>query len=337
MYKGCEIKIFALNSSREFGKKLVDSINKKLSKHVEVEFPDTETKTCPCPEEDGNCREKDVYIIQSLYGEPGKEDIYRKFTKLLIFNNAVRHASAARITNVIPYLAHTRQDRKTEAREPLSGQVILDSLIKSGANKILSCTWHSPALQNALYVPCDILDAYAVLSNYIFKKGIINSRDKIALVAPDVGALKGIVEPLYKRFSKRLDDEVYVGAVDKTRVSGEKSESRFLIGDVKDRIVLIPDDESVTGNSLNDAAQKVMDKGAKEVIGILAHCKIFKQEYLQNINDGPLKKIIITDSVYRNEKFFKENPKFELCSVASLFGKAIEATHYSRSIRELYE
>lgn len=337
MYKSCPIKIFALNSSREFGERVVSSIGKSLSEHVEIDFPDSEVKICPSPEEDGNCRERDVFVIQSLYNEPRKEDIYRKFVKLLIFNNATRHASAARITNVIPYLVHSRQDRKTDSREPLSGQVILSSLINSGANKILGCTWHSPALQNALYIPCDVLDAYTVLSDYILEKEIVSKDSSIVLVAPDTGALKGIVEPLHKRLSKKLDGGVYIAAVDKKREGGKKIESRFLIGDVKDRIALIPDDESVTGDSLNNAAQKVLGKGAKEAVGIIAHCKIFESEYLEKINNGPLKKIIITDTIYRDKKFFEENPKFELCSVAPLFGKAIIATHDSKSISQLYE
>ena len=107
--------------------------------------------------------------------------------------------------------------------------------------------------------------------------------------------------------------------------------------EVEGRTALIIDDESVTGKSMNNAAQKVIEKGAKRAIGMLAHCKVFKPEHLQNINEGPLEKMIITDSVYRSPEFFEQNPKFELCSIAPLIGKTIIATHYSESISHLYE
>lgn len=338
MYKNSDIAIFALNSTQVFGEKVAEYLKIPLQKHVEERFPDTEEKVCPDPGAEGSCREKDVFVIQSLYGAPGDEDVYRKFVKLMMFNNAALHASAARITNVIPYLVGSRQDRKTKPREPLTGQMILDSLVNSGAKKIIGCTWHSPALQNALYIPCEILDGYIVLTRYLIEKEIIGPGKKISLVGPDVGALKGVIEPLYKKLTAKYQFDIHIAAVDKTRESGEKIQSRsFLMGDVEGRTALIFDDESVTGSTLNKAAEQVLNKGAERAIGLLAHCKIFKDEYLHKINEGPLERLIVTDTIFRDDKFFKDNPRFELSSVVPLFAEAIKATHNSESVSNLYE
>ena len=155
MYKNCDLKIFALSASKDFGKEICKSRELKHpeKKCIDLHFDDGESYARP----DEDVRDKDVFVIQSLHSVDG-EAVDTKVMRLAIFNNATKYASAARITNVIPYLAYTRQDRKDKSRAPLSAQVIADLFMNSGANRILGMDWHNPAVHNAYRIPVDILD-----------------------------------------------------------------------------------------------------------------------------------------------------------------------------------
>lgn len=327
MYKNCEIKIFALKSTEHFGREVCRAIRKPISECVDDGFPDGESYTRP--KED--VRGKDVFVIQSLHGVGG-ESVDTKLNKLAIFNNAAKYASAARITDVIPYLAYTRQDRKDRSRAPLSSQMVADQLMSSGASRILSMDWHNPAIQNAYRVPVDILNPIGELVTYLKDK--LKDEKKIVALAADVGAAERN-DNLAVKLTKMLEREIGFAVVLKRR-SGSKTESLDIVGDVRKAVTLIYDDESVTASTMIGAADKARSKGANYIVAILTHAKL-KGEAIKKLSRSCLDEIVITDTIWRPRSFYEKNHKFKLVSVAPLFGEAIRRIHNSESISTLFE
>ena len=331
MYKSCEISIFALESSKEFGEKVCNSLGYALKRCEEKIFPDGESYVRPLE----NVRGKDVFVIQSLDGE-GNESVDTKLMKLALFNNAACYGSAARITDVIPYMAYVKQDRKDKSRAPLSSKVVANLLMgggtKNGANRILSIDWHSPAVQNAYEIPVDILEPYKEFITFFLD--LIKNEEKIVVLAPDLGALKSRVETFSDRLSQFSGKKVFVAVTDKTRDGNEVS-SRYLMGDVKDAFVIICDDEAATGSSLINAAKKAQDKGAKRIWAWVTHGK-FIDDAVSKINNSPIEGIVTSDTIYKPDSFFEANSKIKKVSVAPLFGEAIRRIHNSESISSLF-
>lgn len=329
MYKACELKIFALKSSEEFGKRVCESIRERVSECEDKNFPDKESYARPLE----NVRGRDIFVIQSLYNGPF-EDVDKKIRKLCIFNNAAKYGSAARITSVIPYLAYARQDRKDKSRAPLSAQLLADDLMNSGANRILGMTWHSVAIQNAYRVPHDILRAGVKIMGYINEE--IGDEDKIKFLAPDVGALENIIEEDAKLlrgiYERGIDSSAF--AI-KDRIDEETVIIKEIVGDVDGYFLIIGDDESVTGGTLVKTAEFAKKKGARKMWGYIAHNKL-TEEGVRKIEDSPLERMIVTDTIYKDPEFFEKHPKFKLVSVTSLFGEAIRRIHNSESLDPLF-
>lgn len=328
MYRNCEVAVFALSSSNEFGREMCTcpSLKTRLDKSEDFNFPDGESYARP----DVNVRGKDVFVIQSLHGVGG-ESVDVRLAKLAIFNNATRFASAARITNVIPYHAYTRQDRKTRSRDPLSLKQVANQLMTSGVNRILGMDWHNPAVQNAYDIPVDILDPTVTLANYLYPR-VLND-EKIVLFAPDVGATERN-DAFAQRLAKKLEKDIGLAVALKRR-EGDKVKLRGIVGDVKDAVTVTYDDESVTGSTFILSANAAKEQGAKKCIGIMTHAKC-TEEGVKRLEDSGLDEIIVTDTIWRPNEFFKDHPKFTKVSIAPLFAEAIRRIHNSESISVMY-
>ena len=327
MYHG-ELRIFALESTREFGEEVCRNIRHKLRSSIDKNFPDGESYAQPAED----VRGKDVFVIQSLHNL-GEEKVDTKLAKLIIYNIAALRASAGRITNVIPYHAYTRQDRKAQSRAPLSFKAMAKALVANGANRILSMDWHNPAVENAYDIPVDLLSPVKEITSYL--KTRLEDEEKIVALAPDVGATSRN-EYLAHRLSKSLEREVDLAVTFKKRKDEKQTNAAKIIGDVDGAIVIIYDDESVTGSSLIGAFELAKKMGAKRGIAIVTHGK-FTDDGVSRLENSDLEEIIVTDTVWRPDSFFKERPKFTNVSVAQLFGEAIRRIHNSESISCLFD
>ncbi len=320
--------IFALNSTKRFGEKLGAD-----GKVYERTFPDGEVYVRP----DEDIRGADVFVVQSLHSFGDEtESLGDKLLKLTIFSNAAHHASARRITAVIPHHGYSRQDRKTEARAPLSAQVIADTLQANFVKRLLTMDPHNPAIQSAYRIPSDILPPFRPLVEFLAP--YMTKYKKVCLLAPDYGAKKERVDPLEEKIIKYFNEkppfELIAGITDKVRKSGTtiKSHGIIVFGNIKDSLVIIPDDESSTGNTIKNAAYHAKEKGAAYVIGTIVHNKLSKEAAQGIQEDKTIDMFVVTDTICRQPEFFKKFPKFKELSVAPYFKRAIQYIHEDKSI-----
>lgn len=319
--------VFALEATNYFGKKM--GANGRVYENI---FPDGEPYARP----DQDIRGADVFVVQSLHDFGNSESVSDKILKLVIFCNAAHHASARRITAVLPYLAFSRQDRKTESRGPISAQALSRLLQASFVDRLLTMDPHNPAIQSAYSIPSDILPPFRPLVESLYPS-LVKER-KVGLVSPDVGALKERIEPLEKRITQYFEGkppfELVTGFADKRRRSGSTIDSVgfFVYGDLKDAFVIIPDDESATGRTMENAAARAKGFGAKYVVAAVVHNKL-NDDAAKNIQNNPdINEFLVTDTIYRSPDFFKKYSKFKEVSVADYFKRAIINIHDDRSL-----
>ncbi|MFH1211159.1 MAG: ribose-phosphate diphosphokinase [archaeon] len=320
--------IFALNSTRRFGEKL--GANGLV---YETTFPDGEVYVRP----DEDIRGADIFVVQSLHNfGDDHESLGDKLWKLAVFCNASHHASADRITAVIPYLAYSRQDRKTEGRAPLSAQALADTLQANFVNRLLTMDPHNAAIQSAYRIPSDILSPLRPLVDFLVP--YMMKYEKNALLAPDYGAKKERIDPLEDKVLKYFNDkppfELITGVTDKTRKSGSsiKSHGIIVFGDISGSLVVIPDDESSTGGTIENAANFAKEAGAAYVIGTVVHNKLGYEAASRMQDAKSIDMFVVTDTICRPPEFFQEFPKFKELSVAPYFKKAIENIHIDKSL-----
>jgi len=266
-----------------------------------------------------NVRGKDVFIIQPTC-PPTNENLM----ELLIMMDALRRASAARITAVIPYFGYARQDRKDQPRVPITAKLVANLLTVAGANRILTMDLHAGQIQGFFDIPVDHLFSVGVLVDYFSK---MNIKDLVA-VSPDVGSIK-----MARAYAKRVSAGLAI--IDKRRVSLEKAEAIHIMGEVEDKNVIIVDDMIATGSSLIEAVEALKKAKAKTIYAAIAH-GILSGPAIERIQHCKgLEKLLITDSVPLSEE--KKHPKIEVLSVASLLAEAIKRIHNEESVSCLFD
>ncbi len=268
-----------------------------------------------------NVREADVFVIQSSC--PPVSD---NLMELLILIDALKFASAARITAVLPYFPYARSDKKDEARISITARLVADLLETAGADRVLTMTLHAPQILGFFRKPADQLLATPILSNYFKTKDLSNT----TVVATDAGAAK-----FAGHFAKRLS--VPMAIIDKRRFDdSEKAQSVALIGDVKGRDAIIYDDEIATGGSIKEAARILRELGAKSVRVGVTH-PVFSGNALETLNSAELDELVVTDSIPVSAERAKAMPYLKVLSTAALFGDAILRIHGGRSISEMMD
>jgi ribose-phosphate pyrophosphokinase len=325
--------IFALDSTRSFGERVASSKGLGLAKPIETNFTDGELFVKPGE----NVRGRKTFIIQSFHQIEGGEELSKRISKLLLLAHTLKQSSAEKVTAVIPYLAYSRQDKKTEARDPLSSQELAMNIEASGVNHIIFMDLHDPAIINAYRIPSEVLLPYNPLLEYLDPK--LKEYKEIVLIAPDAGALKDRVTPLQKKLKKEYPDLIVsTGYTDKRRDREKGIESMALNydGTLKGKLVLIPDDESSSGSTMIGTATRVREQSPGEIICFVSHNKITEENAAKIQNGGVIDEFLVTDTILRPPEFFKKYPIFKEISVASLFYKAIEAVHYDGSVSELF-
>jgi len=266
-----------------------------------------------------NIRGKDVFIVQ-----PTCPPVNDNIMELLIMIDAVRRASADRITAVLPYYGYARQDRKDQPRVPITAKLVANIIVAAGANRVLTMDLHASQLQGFFDIPVDHLYAINVLSEYFREKKIKD----LVVVSPDVGGIK-----MARAYAKRLGAQLAI--VDKRRVSTEKTEVMHILGDVQGKNVVMVDDIIATAGSLIEAAAALKTFGAKGIYAAASHGVLSGPAKERIAGCKELLEVIVTNSIPLNDA--KECPKIKQLSVAPLLAEAILRTHNGESISSLFD
>ena len=268
---------------------------------------------------DENVREEDVFVIQ-----PSCPPVSDGIIELLMTIDALRHASAGRITAVLPYFPYVRSDKKDRPRISITARLMADLLETAGASRILTMNLHSPQIQGFFRIPADQLQAEPILCDYLRQ-----SRDlaNYVLVAGDVGESKEV-----GHYANRLD--LPIAIIDKRRLGDdENARAVNLIGDVKGKVALIVDDEVASGGTLMEATRFVLERGAVAVEACAVHA-VLSGQAVERIEASPLRQVVVTDSIPLPPA--KRIDKIHVQSVARLFAEAIRAIHDGSSVSRLF-
>lgn len=309
-----ELKIFSGNSNIPLAKEICRYTGVKLGKCEIIKFSNENIKV----NYSESVRGKDVFIIQSSC-VPVNEGIM----ELLIMIDAAKHASAERITVVIPYFPYVRSDKKDEPRISITARLIADLLETAGASRVMTMNLHSPQIQGFFRIPCDHLLAGKILCNFFENTGT----DNCVIVAPDAGSAKHA-----GRYAIRLS--LPLAILDKRRSDDSESpEVQNVIGDVEGKKALIFDDEVASGGSLIEVSKALEDHGVKEITACCVH-GVLSGKAVERIQKSSIKQLVVTDTVYIPPE--KKISKLKVVSVAELFANAIMYTNTGRSISGLY-
>jgi ribose-phosphate pyrophosphokinase len=266
-----------------------------------------------------NVRERDTFVIQPL-----SSPVNKNLVELLIMLDALKRASAGRITAVIPYYSYGRTDKKDQPRVPITARLIADLLTVAGANRLLTVDLHAAQIQGFFNIPVDELTALFILSDYFQSKNI----DNLVVVATDIG------------ISKRARDlAAKLGAplaiVEKRRVdNNDHTEMLNIIGEVEGRVALTVDDEIDTAGSLKGVVAALEKRGVEEVYACCTH-PIFSGPAIQKITSCPVKEVVVTDTIPVTDD--KKQGKITVLPIAPLLGEAIQRIHTGKSIGALFE
>ncbi|MBI4301122.1 MAG: ribose-phosphate pyrophosphokinase [Chloroflexi bacterium] len=265
-----------------------------------------------------NVRQRDVFVVQT-----GSSPVNQNLMELLIMIDAMKRASAARITAVIPYYPYSRTDKKDQPRVPITARLVADLLTVAGANRVLTVDLHAGQIQGFFNIPVDELSAIYLLSDYFRKKALPN----LVVVAADPGTAKRA-----RNFADRLHAPLAI--IEKRRIGNtQKTEAYNVIGDVRDMSALIVDDEIDTGSTIVEAVSALKKAGAIEVYACCTH-PVFSDPAIQRLAASPLKEVVVTDTIPLSEK--KRLDKITVLSLSPLLGEAIHRIHTGSSVGELF-
>ena len=325
---GDDIKLFALNASRDYGERISRHMGIALSRHEEREFEDGEHKSRPLE----NLRGRDVYVVQSLYADT-HHTVNDKLCRLLFFLGAVKDASALRVTAVIPYLCYARKDRKTQPRDPVTTRYVAAMFEAVGVDHVVTMDVHNlAAFYNAFRCTTDHLEAYTLFASYLAPR--LGNRD-VVVVSPDVGGIKR-AERFRHCLSEKLNRPVTSAFMEKHRGAGVVT-GEALIGNVRDRSAIIVDDLIGTGTTLARAVAACHAHGASEIRAAASH-GLFVGSAWEVIDDTRLAEVLVTDTVPPFHLGLREaHDKVTVVAADGLFAAAIRCMHSGCSISSLME
>ena len=314
---GKDIKIFAANSTVRVSEQIAECLGLPLGKSEVSTFSDGEITVSLFE----SVRGSDCFIIQSTCAP-----VNNNIMEMLIMIDAMKRASAARITAVIPYFGYARQDRKAKARDPISAKLVADLITTAGADRVLTMDLHVPQIQGFFNIPVDHLLGAPVLSNYL-KDRIGDNVDEYVAVSPDLGSVTRA-----RTFATRLGCPLAI--VDKRRQKANVSEVMNIIGDVRGKKVILIDDMVDTAGTLCNSAQALIDKGgATEVIACATH-GVLSGPAIERLQNSCIKELILLDTIPLPPE--KAIPKITLLPVAPLFAEAIERIYEDKPVSTMY-
>lgn len=312
---GKDIKIFSGNSNRALAEEIGEKIGLPLGVATVGKFSDGE-----CAINIGEVvRGSDVFVIQSTC-TPVNDNL----VELLIIIDALRRASAGRITAVMPYFGYARQDRKAKARDPISAKLVANLITVAGADRVLTMDLHTPQLQGFFDIPVDHLLGVPAMTGY-FKKLFGDTSDVVA-VSPDVGSVTRT-----RKFAEWLD--IPIAIIDKRRPKANISEIMNVVGDVNNKRVVLIDDLIDTGGTIVNGANALMDMGAKEVYACCTH-GVLSGPACDRIEESCIKELVMLNTIPLPEG--KPTKKLTSLSVAAIFAEAIERIYGDISISTIF-
>ena len=310
-----ELKIFTGNSNLGLAEKISKEIGISLGDALVTRFSEGEIFV----KINEDVRGRDVYIIQSTCTPPNDN-----LMELLIIIDALRRASAARITAVMPFFGYARQDRKDQPRVPITAKLVANLITAAGANRVLAMDLHAGQIQGFFDIPVDHLYASPVFADYIRKMKI----EDLVIVSPDVGGIK-----MARGFASRLNADLAI--VDKRRENDKEAKVMHLLGEVKGKNAIITDDLVATAGSLTEAARELKIRGAKKVYAAISH-PVLSGPAWDRIAASPLDQLLVTDSIPTTNIPEGMQDRIKVLSVAPLLGEAIRRIHSNQSVSSLF-
>ncbi len=270
-----------------------------------------------------NVRGAEVFVVQSICKAPNGNGVNDALVELLLMIDALRRASAARITAVVPYYGYAKQDKKTKPREPISAKVVANLLKTTGTKRVVTMDLHAAQIQGFFDIPVDNLMAMPTLCNYLKREGL--SDDRIVVVSPDAGGVHRA-----ELFAKRLNASLAI--VFKRRPQPDVSEVTDIVGDVNGKIAVIVDDMISTGGTLAKAAEAIKARGATSVHTVATH-GLFADNAIEVLANSVIERVIVTDTIPILQP---AGEKFVQLSIAQTFADAIGRITTNRSVSELF-
>lgn len=315
IYNG-QIKLIACNSNRQLAYEIANKLKLELTQSEVVRFSDGEIGiTIHEP-----VRGCDVFLIQ-----PTSPPVNESLMEFLIMTDALRRASAGRITAVMPYFGYARQDRKAKARDPISAKLVANLISTAGVNRILTMDLHSDQLQGFFDIPLDHLRGVMLCADYYANK--LDSFDNVTVVAPDLGSVRRA-----RQMAEALD--VPLAIVDKRRPKANVSEVVNIIGNVSGKIAVMIDDLIDTGGSITNAAAALHGAGAIKVYACCTH-GIFSGKAMERIMNSHIEEIMTFNTVDIPQE--KRISKLKVLSIADAFAEAIKIIHENTSISRMFD
>ncbi len=316
MLKIKELKIFTGNAHKELAQEISTYLNIPLGKATVKSFADGEIYV----KIEENVRGCDVFVIQ-----PTSKSVNHNLVELSIMIDALKRASAGRITAVIPYYGYARQDRKAMPREAIAAKLVANLLVAAGADRILTIDLHSGQIQGFFDIPLDHIYALPLLQNYFAKKDIKN----LVIVSPDTGSAK--------RASKLATEfKVPIAILDKRRPEHNEAKVTNIVGDVKGKNVIILDDMIDTAGTICEAVFALKNAGANQIYVGATH-GIFSSPALERLSKVPIEEMVVTNTIPQNANVKNDlfSSKLKIISVAPLLAEAIKNIHAEESVSHL--
>lgn len=311
-----ELEIFTGNANPALAREVAEHLQVKLSQVDVGRFPDGEVMV----EVRENVRGGDVFVIQSICTPPNEN-----LMELLLMMDALRRASAKRVTAVIPYFGYSRQDRKVAPRVPISAKLVADLITTSGASRVLTVDLHAGQIQGFFNIPVDNLYAMPVLISYLRKR---LDGQNISVVSPDAGGVERA-----RAFARRLNANLAI--IDKRRQRASEIAGMRLVGEVKDTVAVLVDDMIDTAGTITEAAKVVSAAGATEVFAVATH-PILSDPACDRLSKSIIKEIIATNTIPLRAKAQAELHKLKMLSVAPLIAEAVRRIHNEESVSSLF-
>jgi ribose-phosphate pyrophosphokinase len=308
------LRIFSGNSNIPLAKEICEILDSPLGQANVRNFSDGEIQV----DIEESVRGMDVFVVQSTC-MPGNTNLM----ELLIMIDALKRASANRITAVLPYYGYARQDRKVSPRAPITAKLVADLITTAGANRVLTMDLHAGQIQGFFNIPVDHLFAAPVVLDHIRER----FREKIVIVSPDAGGVERA-----RAFAKRLKASLAI--IDKRRDSPNVAKFMNIIGEVKGLQAIILDDMVDTAGTLVESASALASKGASRVVACCTHA-VLSGPAIKRLNDSIIEEITVTNTIPLAPEA-QGNPKIQVLSVARLLAEAIKRIHWNDSVSSLF-
>ncbi|MDD4290679.1 MAG: ribose-phosphate pyrophosphokinase [Clostridia bacterium] len=310
------IKVFSGNSNPVLAEAITKQLDLSLGAIEAKKFSDGE-----CAVNIGeSVRGCDIFVIQST-STPVNDNLM----ELLIIVDALKRASAGRITAVMPYFGYARQDRKARSRDPISAKLVADLLQTAGINRVLTMDLHSTQLQGFFNVPVDNLMGMPVLTKYFLKRGY--KTDDLIIVSPDVGSVART-----RGMAQSFDAPIAI--IDKRRPKANVMEVMNIVGDVEGKVCIMIDDMIDTGGTITQGAKALVDNGAKKVVCCCSH-GVLSGKAIEKLDNSVISEVVMLDTIWHDRNELSD--KFKFVTVADIFAEAIERIYSDLPLSKLYD